>query len=51
VAKSKADDYRAKAHECEEHAKAARDPFMQEQMREIAEKWRTMATFEEKHAR
>ena len=28
-----------------------RDPFIQQQMLEIAEKWRTMAAFEEKFAR
>ena len=51
MAKSKADEYRAKASECEERAQAARDPFIQEQMLEIAEKWRTMAAFEEKFVR
>jgi hypothetical protein len=28
-----------------------RDPFIQQQMLEIAEKWRTMAAFEEKFGR
>jgi hypothetical protein len=32
VAKSKADEYRAKALECDAFAHAARDPFIQEQM-------------------
>ena len=51
MAKSKADEYRAKALECDALAQAARDPFIQEQMLEIAEKWRTMAAFEEKFVR
>jgi hypothetical protein len=48
---TKADEYRAKALECEERAKHARDPFIQQQMLEIAEKWRTMAAYEERSAR
>jgi hypothetical protein len=51
VAQSKADEYRDKARECEERADATRDHFVQQQMLEIAEKWRTMATFEEKFGR
>jgi hypothetical protein len=51
VAKSKADEYFDKARECEALAQAARDPFIKEQMLEIAEKWRTMAAFEEKFGR
>jgi hypothetical protein len=51
VAKSKADEYRAKARECEELAQGARDPFIRQQMLEVAEKWRTMAAFEEKFGR
>jgi hypothetical protein len=51
VAKSKADEYRAKARECEELAQGVRHPFVQQQMLEIAEKWRTMAAFEEKFGR
>ena len=31
VAKSKADEYRAKARECEELAQGARDPFIRQQ--------------------
>jgi hypothetical protein len=49
--KAKPEKYRAKALECEALAQAARDPFIQEQMLEIAEKWRTMAVFKEKHLR
>jgi hypothetical protein len=51
VAQSKADEYRDKARECEERAQATRDHFIQQQMLEIAEKWRTMAAFEEKFGR
>jgi hypothetical protein len=51
VAPSKADEYRAKASECEGRAQAARDHFIRQQMLEIAEKWRTMAAFEEKFGR
>ena len=51
MAKSKADEYRDKARECEELAQVARDPFVQQQILEIAEKWRTMAAFEEKFER
>jgi len=39
---SKADEYRAKARECEERAEQTRDPFLKQQMIDIAEKWRTM---------
>jgi hypothetical protein len=51
VAKSKADEYRDKARECEELAQVAREPLVQQQILEIAEKWRTMAAFEEKFVR
>ena len=51
MAKSKADEYRDKARECEEFAEVARDPLVQQQILEIAEKWRTMAAFEEKFER
>ena len=51
MAQSKADEYRDKAHECEERAQATRDHFNQQPMLEIAEKWRTMAAFEEKFGR
>jgi hypothetical protein len=51
VAQSKADEYRAKARECEALAQVARDPHVKQQMLEVAENWRTMATFEEKYVR
>jgi hypothetical protein len=47
---SKAEEYRAKALECEERAEQTRDPFIKQQMIDIAEKWRTMAAYEEKHS-
>ena len=43
--------FRDKARECEELAHVARDPLVQQQILEIAEKWRTMAAFEEKFER
>jgi hypothetical protein len=48
---SKADEYRAKARECEERAEQTRDPFIKQQMLDIAQKWHTMAAYEEKYAR
>jgi hypothetical protein len=48
---SKAEEYRAKPRECEERAEQTRDPFIKQQMIDIAEKWRTMAAYEEKHSR
>jgi hypothetical protein len=48
---SKSDEYRAKARECQKHAEQTRDPFIKQQLLDIAEKWRTMAAYEEKYAR
>ena len=42
----KADEYRAKARECEELAQQMRGSLKQ-QLIEIADKWRTMAAYEE----
>ena len=47
---SKAEEYWAKALECEARAEQTRDPFIKQQMIDIAEKWRTMAAYEEKRA-
>jgi hypothetical protein len=47
VAQSKADEYRGEAR-CEELAQADARPFHSTTVLEIAEKWRTMAAFEEK---
>ena len=51
MAMSKADEYRATARECEERAERTRDPFIQQQLTDIAEKWRTMADHLEKYSR
>ena len=48
---SKAEEYRANARECEEHAAQMPDSYVKGQLLEIAKKWRTMAAFEEKHGR
>ena len=48
---SKADEYRAKARECEELAEQTRDSFIQEQILDVAKQWRHMAAYEEKHDR
>ena len=48
---STAEEYRAKARECEEHAAQMPDSYVKEQLLELAKKWRTMAAYEEKHGR
>ena len=48
---STAEEYRAKARDCEERAAQMPDSYVKEQLLEIAKKWRTMAAFEEKHGR
>ena len=48
---SKAEEYRAKALECEERAERTRDPFIKQQLIEVAEKWRHMAAHLEKYSR
>jgi hypothetical protein len=48
---SKAEEYRAKALDCEKRAEQTHDPFIKQQMTEIAQKWRTMATHEDEHPR
>jgi len=47
---SRADEYRAKARECEELAQATTDPHIKQQMLKIAETWRGMAAHVEKHS-
>ena len=51
VLTSKADEYRAKARECEERAEQTRDTFLKQQMIEIAQKWHSMAAYEDKYGR
>jgi hypothetical protein len=40
---SKADEYRAKAAECERRAAATLDPDIKEQFEDLARQWRAMA--------
>lgn len=47
----KAEEYRAKALECEEQAEQTRDPFIKQQLIEIAEKWPHLAAHLEKYSR
>jgi hypothetical protein len=51
VVTSKPEEYRAKALECEERAEQTRDPFIKQELIEIAEKWRHMAAHLEKYSR
>ena len=48
---TKAEEYLAKARDCEERAKQTPDPFIRQQLNEIAHKWRQMAEHETKHPR
>ena len=47
----KAEEYRAKARECEERAERTGDYFIKEQFLEVAKKWRLIAESEEKRSR
>ena len=49
MANSKSAEYRAKARECDERAEKTSDTFVKQQLIEVAEKWRTMAAYEEKY--
>jgi hypothetical protein len=51
VVMPQADEYRAKARECEERAEHTRDSFIKEQLLEVAAKWRQMSEYEEKRSR
>ena len=51
MATIKSAEYRAKARECEERAERTSDTFIKQQLIEVAEKWRTMAAYEEKYGR
>jgi hypothetical protein len=48
---SKAEEYRAKARECEERAERTMDSFVKEQLLEAAKAWRNLAASEEKQSR
>ena len=47
----KAEEYRVKVLECEERAEQTRDPFIKQQLIEIAEKWPHLAAHLEKYSR
>jgi hypothetical protein len=47
VVTPKAEEYCAKARECEELAEQTRDPFFKQQFINIAEQWRQMAEHED----
>jgi hypothetical protein len=51
MATSKADEYLAKALECEKRAEQTGDNFIKQRLIEIAQKWRAMAAYEDKFAR
>jgi hypothetical protein len=51
VVTSKAEEYRAKARECEENAEKTRDSVIKQRLIELAQQWRTLAAHEEKNAR
>ena len=51
VAISKAEEYRAKARECEALAQVTHDAQIKKQMLEVAKNWRIIAAFEERYAR
>lgn len=48
---SRANEYRAKMRECEELAEKTRDPFIKQQLLDIAEKWRIIAAHHEMYSR
>jgi hypothetical protein len=50
VLKSNADEYRAKARECEELAEKTRDALIKQQLLDIAQKWRYMADHLERYS-
>ena len=48
---TRADEYRAKACECEELAERTRDSHIKEQFLKMAQEWRDMADHSEKYSR
>ena len=48
---TKSEEYRLKARECEERADRTRDPFIKQQLIDLAKHWRTLADYPEKHTR
>jgi hypothetical protein len=51
IVMTKAEEYRAKAAECEERAEQSADPFIKAKLSQIAQKWREMADYEDTHTR
>jgi hypothetical protein len=51
MVKNNAEEYRAKARECEENAEKTRDSVIKQRLIELAQQWRTLAAHEEKNAR
>jgi hypothetical protein len=49
VSKAKADEFRARAAECDEKADQAKDTEAKRMLREAAENWRSMAAQAERH--
>jgi hypothetical protein len=49
VSKAKADEFRAKAVECDEKADQAKDAEAKRLLRETAETWRSMAAQADRH--
>jgi hypothetical protein len=47
---TKAEEYRAKARECERLAEQTRDSHIKEQFLQTAQEWRNMAAYEEKRS-
>ena len=48
---TQAEQYRAKAKECEVLAEKTREPFVKQQLIELAQQWRVLAVHDEKNAR
>jgi len=48
---TQAEQYRAMAKECEERAERIRDPFIKQQLIELAQQWRALADYQEKRPR
>jgi hypothetical protein len=46
-----AEEYRAKAEECEERAERTRDTTIKQQLIELAQQWRALADHQEKRSR
>jgi hypothetical protein len=47
---TRAEEYLAKARECEESAEQSRDPFIKQKLLEVARQWRIMAEHAAKYS-